>query len=88
MQNLYFVGVSTAHSSIMTIFPAWAKELGLSAEMRGIDLPLPGRPEDRSFQDERSSRLGLVAGDAHGKRAGEVTGELVADRRFVKGSSS
>ena len=46
MRNLYFVGVSTAHSSIMTIFPAWAKELGLSAEMRGIDLPLPGRPDE------------------------------------------
>lgn len=40
MQRLYFIGVSTAASSIMTIFPAWATALGLDAEMRGLDLPL------------------------------------------------
>ncbi len=40
MQRLYFVGVSTAASGIMTIFPAWAEALGLAAEMRGVDLPV------------------------------------------------
>ncbi|WP_296606533.1 hypothetical protein [Nocardioides sp.] len=40
MRRLYFVGVSTTQSSIMTIFPAWAEVLGLDAEMRGVDLPL------------------------------------------------
>ncbi len=40
MRRLYFVGVSTAASGIMTIFPAWAKTLGLAAEMHGVDLPV------------------------------------------------
>lgn len=46
MQRLYFVGVSTAGSGIMTIFPAWAEALGLSAEMYGVDLPVQARPDD------------------------------------------
>jgi len=41
VQRLYFIGVSTASSGIMTIFPAWADALGLSAEMVGVDLPVP-----------------------------------------------
>lgn len=40
MRRLYFVGVSTAGSSIMTIFPAFVAALGLDAEIRGIDLPV------------------------------------------------
>jgi shikimate dehydrogenase len=44
MRRLYFVGVSTAGSSIMTIFPAWARALGLNAEIRGLDLPLNAPP--------------------------------------------
>jgi shikimate dehydrogenase len=46
VRRLYFVGVSTSRSSIMTIFPAWAAALGLDAEIRGIDLPLDA-PADR-----------------------------------------
>ena len=46
VSNLYFVGVSTAHSSIMAIFPAWAAALGLSAKIRGVDLPLNASSED------------------------------------------
>lgn len=49
MRRLYFVGVSTGGSSIMTIFPACAAALGLEAEIRGIDLPVdapPGRIRD------------------------------------------
>jgi len=39
--TLYFIGVTTAQSSIMKIFPLWAKELGLcDAVIKGIDLPL------------------------------------------------
>lgn len=45
-QRLYFVGVSTAASGIMTIFPEWAKSLGLSAGMHGVDLPVGARPDD------------------------------------------
>lgn len=42
--TMYFVGVTTKQSSIMRVFPAWAEELGLSAVLKGIDLP-PGAPE-------------------------------------------
>ena len=34
------VGVSTGGSSIHRVFPEWAAELGLSAELRGHDLPV------------------------------------------------
>lgn len=40
IETFIFVGVSTGQSSIMKIFPAWAKLLGLNAEIRGCDLPL------------------------------------------------
>ncbi|MCX6458707.1 MAG: shikimate dehydrogenase [Actinobacteria bacterium] len=53
MKRLYFIGVSTADSGIMTIFPAWAEALGLTAEMHGVDLPVQARPEDvRAVIDE------------------------------------
>jgi shikimate 5-dehydrogenase len=39
--TLYFFGVTTAKSSIMKVFPAWARHLGLaSAVIEGVDLPL------------------------------------------------
>jgi shikimate 5-dehydrogenase len=38
--TLYFIGVTTAKSSIMKVFPAWAAHLGLTdAEIKGIDFP-------------------------------------------------
>ena len=44
--TLYFFGVTTAKSSIMKVFPAWAKRLGLSeATIRGVDFP-PHAPPD------------------------------------------
>lgn len=46
MRRLYFIGVSTSQSSIMTIFPAWAEVLGLDAEIRGLDVPLHAPPEE------------------------------------------
>ena len=46
MSNLYFVGVSTGHSSIMVIFPAWAKVLGTDATIHGIDLPLTASADE------------------------------------------
>jgi shikimate 5-dehydrogenase len=43
--TIYFIGVSTGSSSILRIFPAWAKELGLGeAQIVGIDLPLHAPP--------------------------------------------
>ena len=39
--TMYFIGVTTTQSSIMKIFPLWAKELGLGdVVLKGIDLPL------------------------------------------------
>jgi shikimate 5-dehydrogenase len=38
--TLYFVGVTTGKSSIRTVFPKWADELGIEAELVGIDLPV------------------------------------------------
>lgn len=45
--TLYFIGVTTAQSSIMGVFPAWARHLGLvDAEIRGVDLPLHADPTE------------------------------------------
>jgi len=44
--TLYFFGVTTTKSSIMTVFPAWAKRLGLDgAVIKGVDFPLHAPPE-------------------------------------------
>jgi shikimate 5-dehydrogenase len=43
--TLYFIGVSTANSSIMRVFPAWAQFLGLTdAAIQGFDFPLHAEP--------------------------------------------
>lgn len=43
--TLYFIGVTTAKSSIMKVFPAWAAFLGLKdARIAGIDFPLHADP--------------------------------------------
>ncbi|MEU1785703.1 shikimate dehydrogenase [Streptomyces sparsogenes] len=43
--TMYFIGVTTTKSSIMKVFPAWARELNLNAVIRGIDLPLDDTPD-------------------------------------------
>ncbi len=43
--TLYFIGVTTGKSSIMRVFPAWARQLGLAdAVIEGIDFPLHAEP--------------------------------------------
>lgn len=42
--RMRFVGVTTAASSIMRIFPVWADILGLDAELIGLDIPLGAEP--------------------------------------------
>jgi len=38
--TIYFIGVTTGKSSIQTVFPKWAEELGLGdVRLQGIDLP-------------------------------------------------
>jgi len=41
-----FIGVSTANSSIMKIFPNWSRTLGLNAVISGIDIPLNASKDD------------------------------------------
>lgn len=38
--SLYFIGVTTSSSSIMKVFPEWAKILGLNADIVGYDAAL------------------------------------------------
>ncbi len=45
-KNFSFVGVTTAQSAIMRVFPAWARHLGLDdARVTGYDLPLRAKRE-------------------------------------------
>lgn len=44
-RTMYFVGVSTAGSSIRRVFPHWSEHLGLDAELVGVDFAL-GAPAD------------------------------------------
>ncbi len=44
--TLYFIGVTTGSSSIMRVFPAWAKFLGLrDAVIQGMDFPVHADPD-------------------------------------------
>jgi shikimate 5-dehydrogenase len=48
--TLYFFGVTTTKSSIMTVFPRWAEKLGLTgAVIKGVDFPLHAPAE--SYRD-------------------------------------
>lgn len=55
--TMYFIGVTTGKSSIMTLFPHWAKILGIDAVIKGIDLPIHADPAEssrsRRFYQER-----------------------------------
>lgn len=44
--TMYFIGVTTTKSSIMKLFPLWAKALGLeNAVIKGIDIEIHAKPE-------------------------------------------
>jgi shikimate 5-dehydrogenase len=64
--TLYFVGVTTAKSSIMRVFPEWARQLGLGdTAIRGIDFPLHADPQSYReavafIRDDSMSRGALV----------------------------
>jgi shikimate 5-dehydrogenase len=53
---MYFVGVSTTRSSIMRVFPEWARHLGIDARIEGIDLPLHAPAADYRAAVEKVSR--------------------------------
>lgn len=62
----YFVGVTTGRSSIRTVFPEWARQLGIEdVELVGIDLPPHAPPEQyrlvvQFLKDDELSLGGLV----------------------------
>ncbi|HXM01695.1 MAG TPA: hypothetical protein VN939_03780, partial [Chthoniobacterales bacterium] len=64
--TIHFVGVSTKQSSIMRVFPEWAKELGLGdVTINGIDLPLHAAPDQYQqvvtfIRDDANSMGALV----------------------------
>ncbi|MHC4506577.1 MAG: shikimate dehydrogenase, partial [Planctomycetota bacterium] len=43
--TIYFIGVTTGKSSIMRVFPAWARHLGVSEHIVGIDCKWHDDPE-------------------------------------------
>lgn len=44
--TLYFIGVTTTHSSIMSLFPLWAEALGQQeVQIKGIDIAIHAEPE-------------------------------------------
>ncbi|MDR2740154.1 MAG: hypothetical protein LBB68_10055 [Treponema sp.] len=44
--TFYFIGVTTGQSSIMKVFPKWAKVLGIEAKIMGLDLPIHASPQE------------------------------------------
>jgi shikimate 5-dehydrogenase len=64
--TIHFIGVSTKQSSIMHVFPEWAKELGLGdVAINGIDLALHAAPEQyrqvvEFIRDDLNSNGALV----------------------------
>jgi len=63
--TIYFVGVTTTQSSIMRVFPRWAEELGIEAEIIGVDFALHDQPDRyreivRHIQTDPLSKGALV----------------------------
>jgi shikimate dehydrogenase len=44
--TMYFIGVTTEKSSIMRVFPVWAKALGIDACIKGIDIGIHATDEE------------------------------------------
>lgn len=78
-----FVGVDTAGSSIMRVFPLWADELGLpSRELKGFDLPVDApdnayRSVVAEIRDDPEQAGALVT--THKMRVFESAGDLFDD---------
>lgn len=46
LPTMYFIGVTTKQSSVMTLFPHWMKILNLDAVIEGIDLKIHADPDE------------------------------------------
>jgi len=66
LPTLYFVGVTTSRSSIMRIFPLWAKELGIpETQLVGYDIKVRGPAEKyraivRHIKENKMAKGALV----------------------------
>lgn len=65
MERMYFVGVTTGSSRIMRLFTLWAQELGIDAEIVGVDVPLDAAPDAyrravATVADDSTARGALV----------------------------
>lgn len=63
--RFFFLGVTTAKSQIMRLFPVWADVLGLDATVAGVDLPIGGEPAVyrravEELRDDPAARGALV----------------------------
>lgn len=89
--GLLFIGVSTAGSSIMELFPRWAQVLELDAGIDGRDLPLGGPAEVyveavREIADDPGTAGALVTShkvDVY-RHAGELFQELDGYARLCR----
>lgn len=57
--TMYFIGVTTGKSSIMKVFPEWAKALGIHAAIRGMDFTPHSEP------DEYRKAVEFIKGDVY-----------------------
>ncbi|MFW5899529.1 MAG: shikimate dehydrogenase family protein [Jiangellaceae bacterium] len=78
--TLYFVGVRTAGSSIMRVFPRWAEQLDLDAVIRGYDVAFDAPREAyraivRHLRDDPGARGALVT--SHKIALLQAAGDLV-----------
>jgi shikimate 5-dehydrogenase len=88
---MLFIGVSTSGSSIFELFPAWARILGINAELKGYDIPLGAPPEEFRTAVERialdDAELGALVTthkvDIY-RHAGEVFDELDVNARLCR----
>ena len=88
---MLFIGVTTAGSSIMDLFPRWAVILGVEAGIEGKDLPLGGPPEMyveavREIAEDPGTAGALVTShkvDVY-RHAGELFDEVDAYARLCR----
>ncbi|MEA2419632.1 MAG: hypothetical protein QOE60_1838 [Thermoleophilaceae bacterium] len=80
--TLAFVGVTTAGSSIMRLFPEWARYLGLDADIVGVDLPLGAPPAAYRSCISRLSADPTISGalvTSHKTAVYDHAGDLLAE---------
>ena len=83
VKTMEFVGVTTGSSSIMKLFPLWARELGIDAELVG-----PRPPARRPAGDVPRDRRARPRRRRHARRAGHHAQARAARRARATCSTS